>query len=208
MMRVLIVDDHAMYRRGVRDLLRQHGIENIDECERGNDAIEAARSTSYDAIILDISLPDRDGLDVLKQVKTVRPVVPVLMVSMHSEEQYAVRSLKAGAGGYAMKGVSADVLWTAFSKVLSGGTFVSAQLGERLGGGLAKRGVGEAHERLSDREFQVFRALAAGTPTRDIATQLGLSMKTVSTHRMNVLSKLGLSSNAELIRYAIEHGLV
>jgi DNA-binding NarL/FixJ family response regulator len=207
-MRLLIVDDHTMYRGGVRALLQQHGVGDVDEAARGNDALEMTRKRRYDALILDISLPDRDGLDVLKQVKAVQPMLPVLVVSMHAEEQFALRALKAGAAGYVTKGASADLFWTAVQKVLSGGTFVTPQLGERLASGLVSRADADPHERLSDREFQVFRSLAAGIPTRDIAAQLGLSAKTVNAHRMNVLAKLRLRSNAELIRYAIERGLV
>lgn len=207
-MRILVVDDHTMYRGGVRALLQQHGVRDVDEAAGGNDALAMIRKRRYDALILDLSLPDRDGLDVLKQLKAVQPMLPVLIVSMHAEEQFAVRALKAGAAGYVTKGASADVLWSAVAKVLSGGTFVTPQLGERLASGLAGRAGDDAHERLTDREFQVFRALAAGTPSRELAAQLGVSVKTVSAHRMNVLSKLGLRSNAELVRYAIERGLV
>ena len=207
-MRILIVDDHTMYRGGVRALLQQHGVGDVDECATGNDALDMARRRRYDALILDLSLPDRDGLDVLKQLKAAQPALPVLIVTMHAEEQFAVRALKAGAAGYVTKGASAGVFWSAVEKVLSGGMFVTPQLGERLASGLAWSGVADPHERLTDREFQVFRALAAGVPSREIAAQLGLSIKTVNAHRINVLSKLSLRSNAELIRYAIERGLV
>jgi len=207
-MRVLLVDDHSMYRRGVRELLREHGMSDIDECAEGNAAIGKARQGGYDAIVLDISLPDRDGLDVLKQIKAALPKVPVLMLSLHAEEQYAVRALKAGASGYLTKGANADVLWSAFAKVLSGGTFITPELAERLASGLTRRGDVEAHKLLSDREFQVFRLLATGVPAREIATRLGLSVKTVSTHRMHIQTKLGLKGNAELIRYAIDRRLV
>lgn len=205
---ILVADDHAMFRRGVIDLLRQHGVEPIEECATGAEALDRIHRHAYRAVILDLSLPDRSGLDILKQVRAVQPQLPVLIVSMHAEEQFAMRALRAGASGYVMKGASAEVLWTAVAKVLSGGTFVSPALGERLGAGLADPKGGEPHERLSDREFQVFRAIAAGIPARAIAEHLGLSVKTVNSHRMNVLAKLGLKSNAEVIRYAIERGLV
>ncbi|HEV2720683.1 MAG TPA: response regulator transcription factor, partial [Thermoanaerobaculia bacterium] len=207
-MRLLVVDDHTLYRRGVRGLLQQHGVDDVDECAAGNEALDLVRRQHYDVVILDLTLPDRDGLDVLKQIKSMPAPPPVLIVSMHAEEQFAVRALKAGAAGYVTKGASADVLWSAVQKVLSGGTFVSAQMGERLAAGLAWQEQREPHERLTDREFQVFRALAAGMPARHIAAQLGLSVKTVNTHRINVLGKLALHSNAELIRYAIERALV
>jgi len=207
-MRMLVVDDHTMYRRGVRDLLQQHGVDDVDECAAGNDALDLVRRHRYDAVILDLTLPDRDGLDVLKQIRALPAPPPVLIVTMHAEEQFAMRALKAGAAGYVMKGASADTLWRAVQKTLSGGTFVSAQMGERLASGLTLAQRGEPHERLTDREFQVFRALAAGTPSRDIAGLLGLSVKTVNTHRVNILGKLGLRSNAELIRYALERDLV
>jgi two-component system invasion response regulator UvrY len=207
-MRVLVVDDHSVYRQGVRTVLQQHGVGDVEESETGNDAIDMARDRRYDAIILDLTLPDRDGLDVLKQIKALQATVPVLIVTMHAEDQFALRALKAGAAGYVTKGASADVFWSAVEKVLSGGTYVTPQMGERLASGLAWRGHAAPHERLTDREFQVFRALAAGVPSREIAVTLGLSVKTVSAHRTNVLSKLGLRSNAELIRYAIERHLV
>lgn len=207
MMRVLAADDHGLVRRGVRDVLAPYGV-TVDEASGGNEAIDKNRGTRYDAIILDISFPDRDGLDVLKQIKAEQPTVPVLMVSMHAEKQYAVRALRAGAAGYLMKEAAAEQLWEAVSKVAAGGTYITPTLAEHLADALTHRQVDEPHQRLSDREFQVFRSLGEGKPTREIAEQLGISVKTVHTHRMNVLQKLGLRSNAELIHYAIEHRLV
>lgn len=206
-MRILVVDDHGLTRRGVREVLVAHGVA-VDEAASGGEALELTRANPYDAVLLDISLPDRDGLDVLKQIRSQLPHLPVLMLSMHDEEQYAVRALKAGASGYMPKGVAADLLWGAVQKIVSGGSYVSPALAESLAGDLQGRSAGEPHARLTDREFQIFRAIAEGASMRTIASTLGLSIKTVNTHRANILQKMGLRSNAELIRYAIERGLV
>lgn len=209
-MRILIVDDHAIVRRGLRQLLADEyrGVE-FGEAANADEALEQARRAEWDVIVLDISMPGRSGLDVLKDFKKEKPEVPVLVLSMHPEDQLATRVLKAGASGYMTKEAATEELVIAVEKVVSGGRYVSSALAELLARDLETGGPDtDPHERLSDREFEVMLMLARGQSVSEIAAELSLSVKTVSTYRSRVLDKIHIRSNAELARYATRHGLV
>lgn len=208
-MRILVVDDHFIVRRGLRELLVEEFADAlIDERVSGEEAIEAVRGESYDLVVLDVSLPGRGGLDALKDIHAHRPGLPVAMLSQHPEEEYAIRALKAGAKAYLTKRAASEELVEAVHKVLDGGTYVTESLAARLADSLDVDRTKPLHEALSDRELQVLRMLASGRAVKEIAAELSLSDKTVSTYRTRVLHKLELKSTAELIRYALRAGLV
>jgi two-component system, NarL family, invasion response regulator UvrY len=207
--RILIADDHALVRRGIRETVAEHLPQaEFGEADSTAAVLDAVWHQEWDLLILDLSMPGRGGLDVIRDVRQARPHLRVLVLSMHPEEHFTVRVLKAGASGYVSKEKAAEELVAAVDKVLTGAPYVSARMAERLVAQLATGGDRPPHERLSDREFQVFRALAAGRTVKEIAGDLSLSMQTVSTHRTRLLRKLGLARNAELLRYALDHGLV
>jgi two-component system invasion response regulator UvrY len=208
MQRVLLVDDHAVVRRGVRSIVedKMPGIQ-VSEASNGDEAL-AALAEKFDAVVLDLSMPGRDGFDLLTEIKHRYPKLPVLIMSLHSEEQFAVRALRAGAAGYLTKSTAPELLVTAITKVLRGGRYISEALAERLADGVGEATSASLHERLSDREFDVMRGIASGRSVSEIAAQMHLSVKTVSTYRTRLLEKMGMSSNAELTRYALEAGLV
>jgi DNA-binding NarL/FixJ family response regulator len=204
---ILLVDDHAIVRRGVRHLLAEAFPDAIfGEATSAHEALEMVWKRTWDLVLLDISMPGRSGLDVIPALKDAQPRMPVLVLSTHAEEQFARRVFRAGASGYITKDCLDDELARAVKKVLKGGNYLSGDLAERLAGSLA--GVEQAsHERLSDREFQVLRLIGAGRAVGEIAGQLKLSVKTVSTYRAITLRKLNLKNNAQLMRYAYEHRL-
>jgi DNA-binding NarL/FixJ family response regulator len=208
MQRVLLVDDHAVVRRGVRSILEDQmpGVE-IAEASNGDEAL-AAITEKFDAVVLDLSMPGRDGFDLLNEIKHRNPKLPVLIMSLHGEEQFAVRALRAGASGYLTKSTAPELLVVAVTKVLRGGRYVSESLADRLAADVGGSSTGSPHERLSDREFDVMRGIASGRSVSEIAEQMHLSVKTVSTYRTRLLDKMGMTSNAELTRYALEAGLV
>jgi two-component system, NarL family, invasion response regulator UvrY len=209
MTRVLLVDDHAVVRRGVRDILTEAlGNVAFGEAGKPSEALEKLQRESWDVVVLDISLPGRGGVDALRDMKRLRPKVPVLVLSMHAEEHYALRALRAGAAGYVNKEGAAEELAGAVRKVLTGGTHISARLAETLANNLRAGSSRPAHERLSDRELEVLRGLAAGKTVKEISAGLALSEKTVSTYRARLLEKMQMHSNAELIQYAMHEGLV
>jgi DNA-binding NarL/FixJ family response regulator len=209
MIRVLIADDHAIVRQGLKQIVSETSdIEVCGEASNGAEAFEEALARKYDVVLLDVSMPVRDGLDVLRQLRRERPRLPVLMLSMHPEEQYAVRALRDGASGYLPKESAPDELVTAIRKVASGGKYVTPSLAERLASFMNKDFEGPAHETLSDREFQVMILIAQGKTQSEIAEALSLSVKTISTYRGRILEKLGLSNNAEIMSYALNNGLV
>ena len=209
MTRILLVDDHAVVRRGVRDILTESlGKVTFGEAAKPSEAIEQLQTSDWDVVVLDISLPGRGGLDALREIKRLRPTVPVLVLSMHAEDHYALRALRAGAAGYVNKDSAAEDLAGAVRKVLAGGTHVSAKLAETLAKSLRIDSSRPAHERLSDRELEVLRALAAGKTVKEIGVDLSLSEKTVSTYRTRLLEKMQMRTNAELIQYALREGLV
>ena len=208
-MRILIADDHAVVRRGLKEILAdEFHTARFGEAESGAETIQQVRQGDWDVLILDISMPDRSGLEVLKDVKAIRPKLPVLVLSVHPEDQYAVRTLKAGAAGYLTKETAPDKLVEAVNKAVSGGQYISVTLGERLADDVRKGRDGLPHEALSDREYEVACMIASGKLVSEIAEELSLSVKTVSTYRTRALEKMGIKSNAALMRYAIDHKLV
>jgi two-component system invasion response regulator UvrY len=209
MIRALIADDHAVVRQGLKQILGDTPEMLVaGEATTGQEVLDKVRAEAWDVVILDISMPDRSGLDILKQLRSERPKLPVLVLSMHSEDQYAMRVLKAGASGYLTKESAPDELVKAVRKVVSGGTYVSAFLAEKLAVQLGGNSGKLPHETLSDREFQVLRLIAAGKSVTEIAAELSLSVKTVSTYRTRMLQKMNLGTNAELIYYAIRNHLI
>jgi DNA-binding NarL/FixJ family response regulator len=209
MTRILLVDDHAVVRRGVRDILTESlGKVSFGEASKPSEALEKLQGEDWDVVILDISLPGRGGLDALREIKRLRPSLPVLVLSMHAEDHYALRTLRAGAAGYVNKESAADELSVAVRKVLAGGTHVSVRLAETLAKSFRSDTSRSPHERLSDRELEVLRGLAAGKTVKQIGIELALSEKTVSTYRTRLLEKMQMHTNAELIQYALREGLV
>jgi two-component system invasion response regulator UvrY len=209
MIRVLIADDHAIVRRGMVEILREApDIAVTGEVGTGRQVLQSVQAADYDVLVLDIAMPEGGGLEVLKQLQTLRPGLPVLMLSMYSEEQYAVRTLKAGAAGYLSKESVPDELIAAIRKIAERGRYITQSLAEKLAMTLGNEPAAEPHETLSDREYQVMCLMASGRTATEIAGELSLSVKTVSTYRTRLLQKLGLQSTAELIRYALERGLV
>jgi len=209
MIRVLIADDHPIYRQGLLQILMEvPGMFAIDQAGSGEEALSMAWDNEYDLVLLDISMPGRGGLDALKTLKDQLPKLPVLVLSMHPEEQYAIRALRAGASGYLNKECAWDELVNAIKKVLGGGKYVSAALAEKLADNLGSGNADKPlQEILSDREYQVFRMIASGKTVSAIAEELSLSIKTISTHRVRILGKMKLKNNAELIHYAITNKL-
>ena len=208
MRKFLIIDDHALMRRGLKQLLADEFPNAIlGEARDGAEALQLIQQQKWDVVILDIFLPGRSGLDVLNDIKHVEPELPVLIHSMHPEDQFAVRAFKGGASGYICKTDLPEELLKAMQKILAGGRYVSPALAEKLAFSLADKVVQAPHEKLSDREFQVLRMIAAGKATSEIAKELSLSAKTISTYRARILDKMKMKTNAELIYYMIEHRL-
>ncbi len=207
-MNILIVDDHAVIHQGLRRILYDEfeGATFGEACH-SQEALDLIRREPWDVVILDVNLPGRGGLDVLRQIRAERPKLPIIIFSMHSEEQFAIRALKGGASGYVAKDSASALLIEAIRKVISGGKYVSPALAEKLAANLGRDLSLAPHEILSDREFEVMRMIAAGKTTTAIADQFSLSVKTVSTYRTRILEKLQLKTNSQLIRYAIDHGL-
>jgi DNA-binding NarL/FixJ family response regulator len=205
---ILIADDHSLFRRGVKDLLSD-GLEavTIGECGNAYDLLESVRHKKWDVVILDIGMPGTTGTEALMQVKRERPSLPVIVLSMHPEDQYAVRMFKAGANAYLTKASAPEELVTAVKKVLTGGQYVSPSLGEKLVHLLHRGDEQKPHELLSDREYEVMRFLASGKTVSEIAESMHLGTTTVSTYRARILDKLHIKNNAELIRYAMDHGI-
>jgi two-component system invasion response regulator UvrY len=206
---ILIADDHPIVRMGLRQILEETmGSIDVDEAENGQSALDKAAKQHYDIMLLDIAMPGLNGLDALKLLRTQCPKLPVLMLSMYPEDLYAVRALRAGAAGYLTKSSAPDELFSAIEKILSGKKFVSASLAERLALELEGNNRERPHENLSDREYQVMLLIASGKTISDIAQDLSLSVKTVSTYRTRILEKMNMKSNAELIHYALKSGLI
>jgi two-component system, NarL family, invasion response regulator UvrY len=209
MLRFLIVDDHPSFRRGVKDILVE-GFKGagFSECGNAQEMLDQVRLHAFDLVVMDISMPGRSGPEVLKELKGLNSTVPVLILSMHPEDQYAIRMFKAGAAGYLTKSSAPEELVQAAKKVLAGGQYVSASVGEALAltvrSGIEKL----PHERLSDREYEVLCLIASGKTVSEIAEDVNLSVTTISTYRARILEKMSLKNNAELTRYAIQHALV
>jgi two-component system invasion response regulator UvrY len=209
MKRILIIDDHAVVRDGVKKIFdEQPGAIVFGEASRGSEALRLAREQDWDLAVLDLSLGSESGLDVLKQLKQIRPRLQVLILSMHSEEQYARRAFKAGASGYITKDSSIAELAKAVNHVATGGRYITPALAERLVFDLGRDSDRPPHEALSDREFEVMRLIASGKTVTEIAELLSLSDKTISTYRARLLEKMEMRTNAELTRYAIQNKVV
>ncbi len=205
----LVADDHAIVRRGLRQLVAEECAGAVvEEASTGQAVLDAVRRQDWALVFLDINLPDKNGLEVLKDLQALRPALPVLILSHHAEEQYAARAFKAGAAGYLTKDSAAEELPTAIRKVLAGGRYVSSSFAERLTGHLTGNVHAAPHEALSDREYLVLCEIARGKTVSQIADEVALSVKTVSTYRARLLEKLGLANNAELMRYALDLRLV
>jgi len=208
-MRILIADDHAVVREGVKRLLA--AVDNglvVGEASNGQELLAKSAAETWDVVLLDISMPGRNGLDVLRQLKSTCPLLPILVFSMHPEQQYAMRAFKSGAAGYLTKESIPEELVTAIHKVMQGGRYVSPAMAAYLVDEVARPTDAPPHSYLSDRELQVLCLLASGKTVTQIAAELSLSVKTVSTHRSRMLEKMRLKTNAELIRYAIWHQLI
>jgi len=209
MIRVLIVDDHTILRRGLSQIISEtDDLEVCGEADSGVQAIKLAREQDFDVVLLDISMPDRNGLDTLKQLKKEKPKLAVLMLSMHPEEHYAMRALKAGASGYLTKQSAPALLVTAIRQVASGRKYVSSELAEELARTVGPDSGRPRHETLSDREYETLRLMASGMTLTEIAAEMSLSVKTVSVYRARLLEKMQLKNNAELTYYALKHKLV
>lgn len=207
--RILIADDHAIFREGLKQVIAKKAEKVVvDEAATGTEALKKVAETGYDLVLLDISMPGRNGIDILMELKRTRPELPVLMLSMHPEEQYAIRALRAGASGYVTKGCTPTELLTAMHLAMQGKKYVSPSLAEVLVSTMDGGGEKPIHTELSNREYQILCMIGSGKTVSIIGDELALSIKTVSTHRANLLKKMNLKNNAELTRYAIEQQLV
>jgi len=209
MIRILIADDHAIVRKGLRHLLlEEYPTAIIEEVTDAESLIVKSISSEWNVVICDLNMPGRSGLDALIQIKQSSPKLPVLIMSMHPEEQYALRTLKAGASGYLNKETIHSDLIKAMQTVMMGKKFITPSVAEKLANALNSDTTKSMHEKLSDREFEVFRLLAEGKQVSEIAEKLSLSVTTVSTYRSRVMDKLNMKSNSDLTRYAIENGII
>lgn len=209
MIKIVVADDHAVVRQGLKQIFGDTAdMAVVGEATTGPEVLEMARGLAWDVLVLDLGLPDRSGFDVLLALRAEIPDRPILVLSMHSEDQYALRVLKAGASGYLTKESVPEELIQAIYKVAGGGKYISPALAEKLAFEIGAPADKPLHAALSDREFQVMRMIAAGQAVTQIAEALSLSVKTVSTYRARVLQKLGLRTNAELIHYAIQNRLI
>ena len=208
MIRIVIADDHAIVREGLKRIVGEHSDMQIaGEASNGTEVMQRVRELEFDVLLMDLSMPGRSGMELIKLVKSEKPKLRVLVLSMHQETQYAVRSIKSGASGYLTKETAPALLEQAIRKVAAGGAYVGPDVAEQLALGAMPGSDSVPHESLSDREFQVFRMLVTGTSVTDIARELHLSAKTVSTHKTNLMQKLGVSNQSELLRYALKHGI-
>ncbi len=209
MIRIVIADDHTIVREGLKQLL----LTTSDLCVTGEardgfEVMQRVRELDFDVLLLDMSMPGKGGIELIKQIKAEKPKLRILILSMHEEQQYAIRAIKSGASGYLTKESASAQLVLAIRKVASGGAFVSPQVAEQLALGVMPHIESLPHTILSDREYEVFRALVSGQTVSDIAMQLNLSVKTVSTHKARLLEKMGMTNHTELVRYALAHRLI
>lgn len=209
MIHVLLVDDHTLVREGLKRIIADSNLFSVvAEAADGNEALQRLRAQAIELVLLDLSMPGRSGVELVKQIKLEFPSLRILVLTMHEEEQYAVRSIRAGASGYLTKDSASASLIMAMEKIARGGMYISARLAEQLALNLqANENVEQPHKLLSDREFQVFLALVEGNAVGEIATALNLSIKTISTHKAHLLKKMQAQSVAELVRYAMVHAL-
>ncbi len=206
--RIVLADDHAIVREGLKRIVSDVAdFQVVGEAADGTEVMQVVRASDFDVLLLDLSMPGRSGMELIKLVKAEKPRLRILVLSMHQEMQYAVRAIKSGASGYLTKESAAALLEQAIRKIAGGGAYISAEVAEQLALGAMPGSDAPPHQALSDREFEVFRLLVAGEAVSDIAAKLHLSVKTVSTHKSNLLQKLGLANQTELVRYALKHGL-
>jgi DNA-binding NarL/FixJ family response regulator len=206
--RIVLADDHAIVREGLKRIVSDvKDFEVAGEAADGTQVMQAVRALDFDVLVLDLSMPGRSGMELIKLVKAEKPRLRILVLSMHQEMQYAVRAIKSGASGYLTKESAPAQLEQAIRKIAGGGAYISAEVAEQLALGAMPGSEAVPHESLTDREFEVFRLLVSGEAVSDIAHKLNLSVKTVSTHKSNLMQKLGLNNQTELVRYALKHGL-
>lgn len=206
--RIVLADDHAIVREGLKRIIGDVADFTVaGEAADGTQVMQTVRATDFDVLVLDLSMPGRSGMELIKLVKAEKPKLRILVLSMHQETQYAVRAIKSGASGYLTKESAPALLEQAIRKIAGGGAYISAEVAEQLALGAMPGSEAPPHETLSDREFEVFRQLVAGDAVSEIAAKLNLSVKTVSTHKANLMNKLGLANQTELVRYALKHGL-
>lgn len=206
---ILIADDHAIMREGIKQILAAHSEMRVaGEACNGDDALKMVRQRDWNVLILDMSMPGRSGLDLIRTIKAEKPELPILVLSMHTEDQYAVRTLKAGAAGYLCKDSAPSQLVFAIRKIAAGGIFISQDAAESMAlAALNKKNDAPPHTLLSDREYQVFERMITGSGVTEIAHTLNISVKTVSTHKTRIMQKLNRDTVADMVHYAIEHGL-
>ena len=209
MTRIVLADDHTIVREGLKQILAgAEDFEVIDEARDGHEVMARVRELEFDVLLLDMSMPGKSGIDLIRQVHAEKPKLRILILSMHEEHQYAVRAIRAGASGYLTKESASRQLVEAIRKVAAGGAFISAEVAQQLALGAMPGAEGPLHGALSDREYQVFLLIASGKSISDIAAGLNLSVKTVSTHKANILQKMNMTTTGDLIRYALAHRLV
>jgi DNA-binding NarL/FixJ family response regulator len=206
--RLVIADDHSIVREGLKQLLAASSdFQVVGEAANGHEVLARLREIEFDLLLLDMSMPGRSGIELIKQIKSENPKMRILVFTMHQEQQYAVRAIKAGASGYLTKDSASDLLPTAIRKIASGGAYITPAVAEQLALDAMPHSSAAPHLSLSDREFQVMRMLVAGTSVTAIADELHLSVKTISTHKARLMQKMGLASQADLVRYAMSHDL-
>jgi two-component system invasion response regulator UvrY len=209
MIKILVADDHTIFREGLKRILAEcQDVIVADEASNGREVLDKIWNNQYDMVLLDISMPGMTGLEALKQLKNDKPRLPVLVLSMHPEEQYAVRALRAGASGYLTKESAPDELITAIRKISQGRKYITSSLAERLAFEVETDSEKPLHDILSDREYQVLRMIASGSTIKQIAKELSLSIKTVSTYRTRIMGKMKMKTNAELMHYALKHQIL
>ncbi|OGU67656.1 MAG: DNA-binding response regulator [Stygiobacter sp. RIFOXYC12_FULL_38_8] len=208
-MKIVIVDDHELVREGLKKvLLKESGIQLVGEASNALELFKLLEETEVDLVVLDITMPGRSGLDIISEIKNLNDNIRILILSMHPEERFALRALKAGASGYLSKEAAARELVSAIRKIMSGGRYISAALADHLVSNLDKEPGKLPHETLSNREFEIFRLIAKGKSVGQIAEELILSVNTITSYRSRMMEKMTFSSNAEIVRYAIEHNLI
>lgn len=208
-MSIIIADDHPVVRAGLRQILAESGeIRQIAEASDGQDLLEKLKKTRYDIILLDITMPGRNGLEILKELRILYPSTPVLVLSVHPEEQYALRVIRSGAAGYLTKETAPENLLEAIRRILGGKKYITPEIAEILAASLDGKGDLAPHLRLSDREFETLRMIAQGKSLTEIAGEMFLNVKTISTYRRRILDKMNMKSTAELVNYAVKNGLV
>ncbi len=211
MINILIADDHAILRAGIKHMLSEHADLHVaGEAGNGQEVLDLVRREPWDVLLLDMTMPGKSGIELIKQIKQIIPRLPILILSMHKEDVYAVRALKAGASGYLCKDNAEAQLAEALRKVTAGGLYITPAVAERLAADMVQGRPQDAapHTRLSDREYQIFQLIASGDSVTDIAQSLNLSVKTVSTHKTHILEKMACGSVADLVRYAMQHHLL